>query len=99
MKASELNDLIRQYHWGKEILDEYETTYSRLIKERKEDITIDCVTFSNRGQVGTIKLRLNPHRSIDPTPVLDAFAVQINAIKEDLATLRAEIEKVVELDS
>lgn len=98
MKASDLNDMIRQYHWGEEVLEEYEKTYARLIKEKKENLTIDCVTFSNRGQVGTIKLRLNSHRSIDPQPFLDAFAEEINSLKKDLAALRAEIEKVVELD-
>ncbi|MBO7323290.1 MAG: hypothetical protein J6U51_06895 [Bacteroidales bacterium] len=98
MKASELNDMIRQYHWGKEILEEYEKMYARLTKERKEYITIDSVRFTNRGGTETINLRLNPHRSIDPQPFLDAFVEQINSIKKDLATLRSEIEKVVELD-
>lgn len=96
MKASELTQKIDTYRWLETILYEYETLYERLKGERPEDIRIEKIGFINRSDK-LEEVRFNIHKVIDPKPFLDAIAELITSIKEEMQSLRAEIETIVEL--
>ena len=96
MKASELQDKIRHYHWLKGLAEDYDNQLFRLQREGKA-VTVDYIGFTCRSEKTEV-LRFNSHRTISPAPFIKAIEKCLKDIKAEMVALRDEIEKIVELD-
>ena len=96
MKASELQDKIRHYHWLKGLAEDYDNQLFRLQREGKA-VKVDYIGFTCRSDRSE-RISFNCHRTISPVPFIKAIEKCLKDIKAEMVALRDEIEKIVELD-